>query len=261
MKIGRIVENVDRKHPQFDKPLIIAGPCSVESYELMDKTASLLKEFGIDYMRGGAFKPRTSPYSFQGLGNEGLDIFKEIKNKYGLKIVSELMDARDIEAVCEVVDVIQIGSRNMYNYSLLKEVGKTNKKVLLKRGMSATIEEWLNAAEYIAVEGNTDIIMCERGIRTFEQYTRNTLDLNCVPILKNITSLPVIVDPSHGTGRRELVKPMSMAAIAAGADGLLIEIHPDPDNALSDGCQSMNFNGFKELHEDIIRLYNCINKR
>lgn len=260
MKLEKIKNNGDELN-KLDKPIIIAGPCSVENYDLMDKTGAFLKDIGVEYLRGGAFKPRTSPYSFQGLGNEGLQILKEIRSKYGLKIVSELMDARDIEAVYDTVDIVQIGSRNMYNYTLLKEVGKMDKTILLKRGMSATIYEWINAAEYIAVEGNTDIIMCERGIRTFEAYTRNTLDLNSIPVIKNITSLRVIVDPSHGTGRRELVKPMSMASIAAGADGVMLEIHPDPENSVSDACQSIDFNDFKELYKSINDIYKFINSR
>jgi 3-deoxy-7-phosphoheptulonate synthase len=244
-----------------EKPILIAGPCSVENYDLMEKTALFLKNLGIEYMRGGAYKPRTSPYSFQGLGEEGIEILKEIKLKHGIKIVTELIDARDMDKVYEVADIIQIGSRNMYNYSLLKEVGKTNKKILLKRGMSATIEEWLSAAEYIAVEGNNDIILCERGIRTFETYTRNTLDLNCIPVIKQNTGLKIIVDPSHGTGKRELVKPMSIASIGAGADGLMIEMHPDPDNAFSDACQSINFQQFKELYEEVKKIFNFLNIR
>lgn len=251
----------EKKRNSIDKPLIIAGPCSVEDYKLMEETATFLNELGIEYIRGGAFKPRTSPYSFQGLGNEGLRILSDIKKHYGLKVVSELMDVRDIDEVCAVVDIIQIGSRNMYNYPLLREVGKTKKKVILKRGMSATINEWLNAAEYIAAEGNDDIILCERGIRTFESYTRNTLDLNCVPIIKNKTNLNIIVDPSHGTGKHELVKPMSLAAIAAGAEGLIIEIHPNPKRALSDACQSLNFEDFRLLYKEVMDIYNCLNKK
>lgn len=244
-----------------EKPIFIAGPCSVENYDLMEKTALFLKDLGIEYMRGGAYKPRTSPYSFQGLGEEGIDILKSIKKKHDIKIVTELIDARDLEKVHEVADIIQIGSRNMYNYSLLREVGKTKKRILLKRGMSATIEEWLSAAEYIAIEGNNDIILCERGIRTFETYTRNTLDLNCIPVIKQNTGLKVIVDPSHGTGKRELVKPMSLASIGAGADGVIIEIHPEPDNALSDAHQSISFEQFKELYGEVKKIFNCINAR
>ena len=244
-----------------NKPIIIAGPCSVENYELMDKTTEFLKKLGVDYIRGGAFKPRTSPYSFQGLGDEGLKILDEMKQKYAIKIVTEVMDARDIEAVSDIADILQIGSRNMYNYTLLKEIGKTNKKVILKRGMSATIEEWLSAAEYIAIEGNCEIILCERGIRTFETYTRNTLDLSCVPIIKKKTGLKIIVDPSHGTGLKELVHPMSLASIAAGADGLMIEVHPNPEAALSDGSQSIEFNEFTELYNEANKLYNYIQQK
>ncbi|MDO6354377.1 3-deoxy-7-phosphoheptulonate synthase [Caloramator sp. CAR-1] len=245
----------------INQPLIIAGPCSVENYDIMDKTVKFLKELGIEYIRGGAFKPRTSPYSFQGLGIEGLEILEDMKKKYGVKIVSEILDIRDLEEMIDSIDIIQVGSRNMYNYPLLKELGRIKKPILLKRGISATIDEWLNAAEYIALEGNTDIILCERGIRTFENYTRNTLDLNCVPVVKQRTNLAIIVDPSHGTGRRELVKPLSLAAIAAGADGLLIEVHPDPDNALSDGFQSLNFEEFKDTYNKVIATYHCVNTR
>lgn len=257
MKLKKVLKKANDINRQ-EKPLIIAGPCSVENFELMDKTARFLKTLGIDYMRGGAFKPRTSPYSFQGLGEEGIEILKAVKEKYDIKVVTELMDIRDLEIISDTADVLQIGSRNMFNYSLLKEVGKTKKTVLLKRGMAATIEEWLNAAEYIAIEGNTDIILCERGIRTFETYTRNTLDLNCIPVIKQKTSLRVIVDPSHGTGIRDLVKPMSLAAISAGADGLMIEIHPDPDSAFSDACQSVNFEQFENIYHRVMKLYNCI---
>ncbi|CCJ33393.1 3-deoxy-7-phosphoheptulonate synthase [Caloramator australicus] len=245
----------------INQPLIIAGPCSVENYDIMDKTVKFLKELGIEYIRGGAFKPRTSPYSFQGLGMEGIEILEDMKKKYGVKIVSEILDIRDLEEMIDSIDIIQVGSRNMYNYPLLKELGRIKKPILLKRGISATIDEWLNAAEYIALEGNTDIILCERGIRTFENYTRNTLDLNCVPVVKQRTNLAIIVDPSHGTGRRELVKPLSLAAIAAGADGLLIEVHPDPDNALSDGFQSLNFEEFKDTYNKVISTYHCVNTR
>lgn len=243
------------------QPLIIAGPCSVENYDVMEKTVKFLKDLGIEYIRGGAFKPRTSPYSFQGLGMEGIEILEDMKKKYGVKIVSEILDIRDLEEMMDSIDIIQVGSRNMYNYPLLKELGRIKKPILLKRGISATIEEWLNAAEYIALEGNTDIILCERGIRTFENYTRNTLDLNCVPVVKQRTNLAIIVDPSHGTGRRELVKPLSLAAIAAGADGLLIEVHPDPDKALSDGFQSLNFEEFKDTYNRVLATYHCVNMR
>jgi 3-deoxy-7-phosphoheptulonate synthase len=264
LKLKRVVRTKndasDEKEESSDL-MIIAGPCSVESYEIMDKTAGFLKSLGVNYIRGGAFKPRTSPYSFQGLGDEGLKILKDIKNKYNVKIVSEIIDVRDIEEICDVADVIQIGARNMYNYSLLREVGRTDKEILLKRGISATVEEWINAAEYIALEGNEKIIMCERGIRTFETITRNTLDLNCVPIIKQRTKLKVIVDPSHGTGVRELVRPMSLAAIASGANGLMIEMHPDPDVALSDGHQSVNYETFKSILSEVKRVNQCLKFR
>ncbi|MEF9952496.1 MAG: bifunctional 3-deoxy-7-phosphoheptulonate synthase/chorismate mutase, partial [Clostridium sp.] len=223
-----------------------------------DKSAKLLSELGVEYIRGGAFKPRTSPYSFQGLGRDGLDILKEIKEKYSLKIVSEIMDARDVEYALDIVDVIQIGSRNMYNYSLLKEVGKVNNTILLKRGISATLDEWLNAAEYIALEGNEDIIMCERGIRTFETYTRNTLDLSCIPAIQEKTGLKVIIDPSHGTGVRNMIAPMSRASIAAGADGLIIEMHPNPSEAVCDGEQSVDLEQFAKIYSEVTKLYNFV---
>jgi len=237
------------------KPLLIAGPCSVESIQVMQETAEFLKKLGVEYIRGGAFKPRTSPYSFQGLGEEGLEILKHIKKSFDLKIVSEVMDVREIDQVCQVADVLQVGSRNMYNYVLLKELGKTGKPVLLKRGLSATLDEWLGAAEYIALEGNDNIILCERGIRTFEPSTRNTMDLNCIPLIKQRTGLRVIADASHGTGIREIVTPMCMAAIACGADGLLTEIHPHPEKALSDGFQSLDFKEYEKLYRDVMGLY------
>lgn len=258
VKLKKILKK-DKIEKRILNPIIIAGPCSIENYDVFDKTAAFLKECGVEYIRGGIFKPRTSPYSFQGLGEEGFYILQSVKEKYNIKIVSELLDVRDTEELVKIADIIQIGSRNMYNYPLLKEVGKTHKTILLKRGMAATIEEWLSAAEYIALEGNNDIILCERGIRTFESYTRNTLDLNCIPIIKQKTNLKIIVDPSHGTGVRELVKPMSLAAIASGADGIMIEVHPNPEKALSDANQSLNFSEFKSVYNNILRLYNCIN--
>lgn len=231
---------------------IIAGPCAIEDENQMDSIGKFLSELGVKILRGGVFKPRTSPKSFQGLGMEGFKILQELKVKYGLKIISEIMDPRDIYEAYEYIDIIQIGSRNMQNFSLLKEVGKTDKPVMLKRGMSATINEWIMAAEYIRVEGNENIILCERGIRTFEDYTRNTLDLMSVPILKQKTEYPIFVDPSHGTGIRELVHPASKAAKALDADGIIVEIHPNPDKALSDGFQSLDFEGFKNLYNDLI---------
>lgn len=231
---------------------MIAGPCAIENYNQIDDISKFLSNLGVRILRGGAFKPRTSPKSFQGLGLEGLRILNEIKLKYNLKVISEIMDPRDIEKAQDSIDIIQIGSRNMQNFSLLKEVGKLNKPIMLKRGMSATIEEWIMAAEYIKMEGNEEIILCERGIRTFEDYTRNTLDLMSVPILKEKTDYPIFVDPSHGTGRRELVHPASKAAKALEADGIIVEIHPSPDKALSDGFQSLDFEGFENLYRDLI---------
>jgi 3-deoxy-7-phosphoheptulonate synthase len=226
---------------------IIAGPCSVESEEQIMETAKAVKEAGADMLRGGAFKPRKSPYVFQGLGIEGLKLLAKAKEETGLPIVTEVVDTRDVKTVCEYADVLQIGARNMQNYALLKEVGKTKTPVLLKRGLSATYDEWLNAAEYILSGGNRNVMLCERGIRTFESYTRNTLDLNAVPAMKELTHLPIIVDPSHGTGRAEMVEPMAMAAVACGADGLIVEVHSNPANALSDKEQALNPSQFKQL--------------
>lgn len=230
---------------------IIAGPCAIENYEQMEEIARFLKGLGVKILRGGAYKPRTSPKSFQGLGLEGFKILNDIKSKYNFKVISEIMDPRDIEESQDYIDIIQVGSRNMQNFSLLREVGKTDKPVMLKRGMSATIKEWVMAAEYIRMEGNERIILCERGIRTFEDYTRNTLDLMSIPILKEKTDYPIFVDPSHGTGRRELVLPASKAAKSLEADGIIVEIHPNPDKALSDGFQSLDFEEFKNLYNKL----------
>ncbi len=218
---------------------VIAGPCAVESEEQIGTIASYLSKVGVKFLRGGAYKPRTSPYAFQGLKKEGLRLLKQVKEKTGMQIITEVMDLSLLEEVYDYTDVIQIGTRNMKNYQFLKELGKTHKPVLLKRGMDATIEEWLLAAEYILLGGNEEVILCERGIRTFDHSTRNTLDLAAVPQIKHLSHLPIIVDPSQGTGVRELVEPMSYAAIAAGADGLMIEVHHNPENALSDGPQSL----------------------
>jgi len=237
---------------------VIAGPCAVENEEQMIKTAEAVKRAGANMMRGGAFKPRTSPYAFQGLGLKGLKILEKAKKKTGLPIVTEVMDSRDVSWICEYADVLQIGARNMQNFSLLKEVGKVKKPVLLKRGMYSKINEWLNCAEYILAEGNPNVILCERGIRTFETYTRNTLDLSIVPAVKELTHLPIIVDPSHGTGRLSLIKPMSLASVAAGADGLIIEVHYKPSEALSDKDQQLNPEMFMSLMKDIKKLHNCM---
>ena len=231
--------------------IIMAGPCAIESYGQLLETAKFVKSKGANMLRGGAYKPRTSPDSFQGLKEEGLEILKAVKKETGMAVITELMDARELDKVAEIADVIQIGSRNMQNFSLLTEVGKQDKPVMLKRGLCSSISEWIGAAEYIAVGGNQKIIMCERGIRTYNDYTRNTLDLAAVPIIKKETGLPVVVDPSHATGVRYLVKPMSIAALAAGADGLMVEVHPDPINALSDGMQSLHFNEFEDLMKSI----------
>jgi len=240
--------------------IVISGPCAVEHEDQIEVAAKTLSKMGIKILRGGAFKPRTSPYTFQGLGFEGLKLLHNAGKKYNMKIVSEIMDPRDLETSCDYIDMIQIGSRNMQNYTLLKEVGKLDKPVLLKRGMASTIEEWLMAAEYIASEGNEDIVLCERGIRTFEEYTRNTLDLTAVPIVKELANLPIIIDPSHGTGRKELVRPATRAAVAIGADGVMIETHPNPCEALSDGKQSLNFDELKTVLLDIESFNECIKK-
>lgn len=231
--------------------IIIAGPCAIESYEQLLKTAEFVKEKGANVLRGGAYKPRTSPDSFQGLKEEGLRILKAVKEKTGLPVITELMDVRDLKKIYDVADIIQIGSRNMQNFTLLSEVGKQDKPIMLKRGIASTITEWIGAAEYIAKEGNYNIIMCERGIRTYNDYTRNTLDLAAVPIIKKETGLSVVVDPSHGTGVRYLIKPMSLAALACGADGIMVEVHPEPENALSDGMQSLHFDEFDDLINSI----------
>jgi 3-deoxy-7-phosphoheptulonate synthase len=219
--------------------VVIAGPCSVESEAQTIETAHAVKAAGANMMRGGAFKPRTSPYAFQGLGLNGLKILAKARQETGLPIVTEVIDPRDVSWVAEFADVLQIGTRNMQNFSLLKEVGKSNRPVLLKRGMYSTLEEWLNCAEYVLSEGNPDVILCERGIRTFEKYTRNTLDLSAVPAIKELTHLPIIIDPTHSTGRLSLIAPMSLAAVAAGADGLMIEVHNNPQEALCDADQAL----------------------
>jgi 3-deoxy-7-phosphoheptulonate synthase len=226
---------------------VIAGPCAVENKTLMIEIAKGVKEGGAQFLRGGAFKPRTSPYAFQGLEGEGLAFLAEARKRTGLPIVTEVMDPRDIELVAKHADVLQIGARNMQNFRLLKEVGLCKKPILLKRGISATIKEWLMSAEYIMAGGNHQVILCERGIRTYETETRNTLDLSAVPVLKKLTHLPVIVDPSHAVGKRDLVAPMAKAAVAAGADGLLIEVHANPEEALCDGEQSLKPSAFCEL--------------
>jgi len=233
---------------------VIAGPCSVENETMILKTAEHLVQRGVKLLRAGAFKPRTSPYSFQGLGIEGLRILEKARAATGIGVVTELMDTDNAEAVEAAADVIQIGTRNMQNFALLRRVARSKKPVLLKRGMSATLEEWLMAAEYILAGGNFQVALCERGVRTFSDHTRNTLDLSVVPPVKQLSHLPVLVDPSHGTGKRDYVPPMAMAALAAGADGLLIEVHPQPDKALSDAAQTLDFAAFDQLLEKLKRL-------
>ena len=230
---------------------MIAGPCAVESRDQTLDTARAVRDAGATMFRGGAFKPRTSPYAFQGLGHEGLRLLAEAKLETGLPIVTEAMDARDLDAVLEVADVIQIGARNMQNYSLLAEVGRSRHPVLLKRGLASTLDELIQAAEYIRKEGNDSVLLCERGIRTFETAYRFTLDLMAVPVLKERSDLPVIVDPSHAAGRRDLVLPLAMAAAAAGADGIIVEVHPDPDRAICDGAQSLATDGFAAFVEQV----------
>ena len=239
---------------------IMAGPCAVEKKELIVGIAQEVKAAGANILRGGAYKPRSSPYAFQGLGNEGLDFLGAAKKLTGLPIVSEILDPRDIELFLEKTDIIQIGARNMQNFELLKEVGAYDKPVLLKRGLSATIKEWLLSAEYIMSRGNKNVMLCERGIRTFESHYRNTLDLSAVPSLKALTHLPVIVDPSHATGKWDLVAPMAKAAVAAGADGLLIEVHSNPECALCDGEESLKPARFKELMKDLRRIAEAVDR-
>jgi 3-deoxy-7-phosphoheptulonate synthase len=233
---------------------IIAGPCSVEDEGMILRTAEFLASRGVRLMRAGAFKPRSSPYSFQGHGLEGLAILEKARAATGLGIVTELMDTENADAVEQAADIIQIGTRNMQNFSLLKRVGLASKPVLLKRGMSATLEEWLMAAEYVLAGGNRGVMLCERGVRTFSDHSRNTLDLSVIPPAKAVSHLPILVDPSHGTGRRDYVPPMALAALAAGADGLLVEVHPNPDRAMSDGAQSLDFAGFDRLLASLKRL-------
>lgn len=228
-------------------PVVMAGPCAVESREQLMEAAEIVKSAGAEFLRGGAYKPRTSPYSFQGLEEKGLQYLVEARERTGLKIVTEVTMVEAVASVAEYADMLQIGARNMQNFGLLKEVGRAGKPVLLKRGLAATIDEWLNAAEYIMNEGNPNVVLCERGIRTYETYTRNTLDLSAVAAVKHLSHLPIIVDPSHGTGKWRMVKPMALAAVAAGADGLMMEVHPNPARALSDGSQSLTPENYREL--------------
>ncbi len=239
---------------------VIGGPCSVESEEQIVATAEAVKEAGGHILRGGAFKPRTSPYSFQGMGGQGLELLRTAADATGLPLITEVMDPRRVSLVAEYVDILQLGARNMQNFTLLQEVGKTDKPVLLKRGMAASIEDLLMSAEYIMAAGNMRVILCERGIRTFETATRNTLDLSAIPVIKEESHLPVIIDPSHATGRWELVKPMALAAVAAGADGIMIEVHPNPELALSDGPQSVTPARFFDIMDAIRRVANAVGR-
>jgi 3-deoxy-7-phosphoheptulonate synthase len=242
--------------------VIMAGPCSVENKEQLLTTGKFIKQLGAKILRGAIFKPRTSPYSFLGLGKEGLNILKEVKEELKMPVITEVLSPEEVDMVSDVSDILQIGTRNMFNYRLLQKVGKIDKPVLLKRNFSAKISEFLNCAEYILKEGNNKVILCERGIRTFDsEFTRNTLDLSAVPILKKETYLPVIVDPSHGTGRRDLIIPMSKAAVAVGADGLLIEVHPKPEEALSDGFQSITFDMFENLMRELEPFIKIMKKK
>jgi len=243
------------------KIAIMAGPCAVESEEQITTIAEIVKGAGASILRGGAFKPRTGPYSFQGLGEEGLKMLAAARKKTGLPVITEVMSVQELDLVAQFTDIFQIGTRNMQNFMLLKAVGQTRKPVMLKRGMSATIEEFLLAAEYILSQGNYNVMLCERGIRTFETYTRNTLDINAVPALKHLSHLPVIVDPSHATGRRELVAPISKAAIAAGADGLIVEVHHDPENSMTgDGVQSLLPDQFSELMGELRKVAEAVER-
>ena len=240
---------------------VIAGPCSVESREQLMEAARGINTHGASLLRGGAFKPRTLPYSFQGLGVEGLKILADARDETGLPIVTEVMAPTEVEVVEEYADVLQVGARNVQNYRLLKRLGEARKPVLLKRGLSSTIEEWLGAAEYILAGGNEDVMLCERGIRTYSKLTRFTLDVTAVPLLKEVTHLPVIVDPSHGTGVRSLVSPMASASVAAGADGLMIEVHPRPEEAMSDGAQSLTVDGFASLMAEVNPIASALGKK
>ena len=248
---GTIVRAGNGSHARVEigggQVIVMAGPCSVENRDQIERSAELVAQAGARVIRGGAFKPRSSPYAFQGMGEAGLRLLREAADRNGLLVVSEVMDQTQIPMVAQYTDILQVGARNMQNFNLLRELGKQRQPVLLKRGIAATIEELLLSAEYIMAGGNYDVVLCERGIRTFETYTRNTMDISAIPVVKKLSHLPIVADPSHGTGRRDKVAPMARAAVAAGADGLLIEVHPDPDRALSDGAQSLRPEQFEEL--------------
>ncbi len=241
--------------------VVMAGPCAVETEKQLMDTARAVKAAGANILRGGAFKPSTSPYQFRGLGEDGLKLLADARKETGLPIITEVMSAGDVEMVAKYADILQVGARNMQNFILLDEVGRTGKPVMLKRGMSATIQEWLLSAEYILSQGNRKLILCERGIRTYETYTRNTFDLSAIPIIEKVSHLPIIADPSHGTGKWYLVTPMSMAAVAAGADGIMVEVHPTPDSALKDGAQSLTFDNFQKLMVKLGPLAAAVGKK
>lgn len=260
-KEDSVIKIKDKVEIGGKKIVVIAGPCSIESKEQLEKVAQITKKSGALILRGGAFKPRTSPYTFQGLGEEGLKILKDVSEKFSIPTVTEIMDTRDVELVARYADVLQIGARNMQNFNLLKEVGQTQKPVILKRGLSATIKEWLMSAEYILAGGNFNVILCERGIRTFEGFTRNTLDLSAIPAVKQLSHLPIIVDPSHATGKWGLIAPLSKAAIACGADGLLVEVHPNPEEALSDGPQQLLPENFYSLMQELGDLAKVVGRQ
>jgi len=240
--------------------VVIAGPCAVESEQQLFETASAIKAAGANILRGGAFKPSTSPYQFRGLGEPGLELLARVKKELGLPVITEVMSTGDVELVAGYADILQIGARNMQNFNLLEEVAKAGKPVMLKRGISATVQEWLLAAEYILAQGNGQLILCERGIRTFETYTRNTMDVSVVPIIEKVSHLPIIADPSHGTGKWYLVIPMALAAIAAGADGIMVEVHPHPDLALKDGAQSLTFTNFQQLMSQLQHVAEAVGR-
>lgn len=240
--------------------VMMAGPCTVESEKQLMTTAEAVRKEGAVILRGGAFKPSTSPYGFRGMGEEGLKLLAKARDEFGMAVITEVMTPTDVAMVCEYADILQIGTRNMQNYMLLDEVGRTEKPVMLKRGMSATFEEWLLAAEYVLSQGNPNVILCERGIRTFERMTRNTMDISAIPVIKRVSHLPIIADPSQGTGHRDLVSAMSLASVAAGADGLLIEVHPNPDEALKDGAQSLTLDQFKRLMPQLQSVSSAIGR-
>lgn len=244
-----------------EKLAIMAGPCAVESMEQLQEAAAIVKKAGARFLRGGAFKPRTSPYDFQGLAEDGLKMLYEVGRAFDLRIITEIVDVNDVDLITKYADILQIGARNMQNFRLLQAVGRSDKPVLLKRGLSATITEWLNAAEYIVSAGNEQVMLCERGIRTYETFTRNTLDLSAVAAVKELSHLPIIVDPSHGTGRWQMVRPMARAAVAAGADGLIVEVHPHPEMALSDGDQSLTPKNFRAMMDDVRKIAEVMGRK